>query len=450
LLICDEGHRLKNLESQTYVALNALECKRRVLLSGTPIQNDLLEYFSLVNFVNPGLLGTSAEFRKEFENPILKSRDADCTMKTKEDGEQKLTDLLKIVNQCMIRRTNDILSKYLPPKIEMVISIPLLTTQKEMYLDFVSRKCNENEALEESGPSSLQSITALKKICNHPALVWPLTEQREFGFLRKHFPSGFSPRKFDPLLSSKMILLDAILAVTKATSDDKFVLVSNYTQTLDVCQDLCRLRGYGFCRLDGSMAIKKRAKLVAQFNDKDSTDFVFMLSSKAGGCGLNLIGANRLIMFDPDLNPANDDQAMARVWRDGQKKRCFIYRMVAAGTIEEKMLQRQLHKKALSGVVVDEYSSEDSRRFSVSELRELFAFKESKSVIHDSLNCKRCVNGIEMKKPEKGSDPTDLGCWNHTEKPGQCPDIVLRRCWDHNKALVSFLFHAQSHEAVQK
>ena len=176
------------------------------------------------------------------------------------------------------------------------------------------------------------------------------------------------------------------------------------------------LRGYGFCRLDGSMAIKKRAKLVSQFNDPDSTDFVFMLSSKAGGCGLNLIGANRLIMFDPDWNPANDDQAMARVWRDGQKKRCFIYRMVAAGTIEEKMLQRQLHKKALSGVVVDEYSTEDSRRFSVSELRELFAYKESKSVIHDSLNCKRCVNGIEIKKPEKGSDPTDLGCWNHTEK----------------------------------
>ena len=107
------------------------------------------------------------------------------------------------------------------------------------------------------------------------------------------------------------------------------------------------LRGSGFCRLDGSMAIKKRAKLVSQFNDPDSTDFVFMLSSKAGGCGLNLIGANRLIMFDPDWNPANDDQAMARVWRDGQKKRCFIYRMVAAGTIEEKMLQRQLHKKAL-------------------------------------------------------------------------------------------------------
>ena len=108
-----------------------------------------------------------------------------------------------------------------------------------------------------------------------------------------------------------MMLLDSILALTKASSDDKFVLVSNYTQTLDVCQDLCKMRGYGYCRLDGSMAIKKRAKLVAQFNDPDSSDFVFMLSSKAGGCGLNLIGANRLIMFDPDWNPANDDQVQS-------------------------------------------------------------------------------------------------------------------------------------------
>ena len=120
------------------------------------------------------------------------------------------------------------------------------------------------------------------------------------------------------------------------------------------------MRGYGFVRLDGSMAIKKRAKLVAEFNDPASEDFVFMLSSKAGGCGLNLIGANRLIMFDPDWNPANDEQAMARVWRDGQKKRCFIYRLVAAGTIEEKMLQRQLHKKALSGVVVDSHDVDES------------------------------------------------------------------------------------------
>ena len=217
------------------------ECKRRVLLSGTPIQNDLLEYYSLVNFVNPGLLGTSAEFRKSFENPILKSRDADCTMKQKEVGEEKLKEMLRTVQQCMIRRTNDILSKYLPPKVEMVIAIPLLESQKQMYKEFVKNNCKKLEASDENSPSSLQSITALKKICNHPALVYPLVNQNEFRFLAKYF-SNYNPRQFDPFLSSKMMLLDSILALTKSSSDDKFVLVSNYTQTLDVCQDLCRLR----------------------------------------------------------------------------------------------------------------------------------------------------------------------------------------------------------------
>lgn len=154
-----------------------------------------------------------------------------------------------------------------------------------------------------------------------------------------------------PELSGKVMLLDFMLAAIKANSDDKVVLVSNYTQTLDYFQKLCekryarilsfnplimlfccslfQCRKYSYVRLDGTMTIKKRSKIVSEFNDPNSKHFIFMLSSKAGGCGLNLIGANRLFMFDPDWNPANDDQAMARVWRDGQKKPCFIYRLLA-------------------------------------------------------------------------------------------------------------------------
>lgn len=135
-------------------------------------------------------------------------------------------------------------------------------------------------------------------------------------------------RELRPELGGKIMLLDVILASIKSNTTDKIVLVSNYTQTLDLFEKLCRKRSYSYVRLDGSMTIKKRSKVVDEFNKPDSNQFIFMLSSKAGGCGLNLIGANRLIMFDPDWNPANDDQAMARVWRDGQKKPCYIYRLL--------------------------------------------------------------------------------------------------------------------------
>ena len=120
LVLCDEGHRLKNSENQTYQALMSLKAKRRVLLSGTPIQNDLLEYFSLVHFVNEGILGTAATFRKHFENPILRGRDADATEADHQRGVEKLQELAAIVNRCIIRRTQALLSKYLPTKVEEV------------------------------------------------------------------------------------------------------------------------------------------------------------------------------------------------------------------------------------------------------------------------------------------------------------------------------------------
>lgn len=167
------------------------------------------------------------------------------------------------------------------------------------------------------------------------------------------------------------MLLDCMLASIKSNTTDKIVLVSNYTQTLDLFEKLSAKRGYGYVRLDGSMTIKKRSKVVDEFNISDSSIFIFMLSSKAGGCGLNLIGANRLIMFDPDWNPANDDQAMARVWRDGQKKPCFIYRLLATGSIEEKIFQRQTHKKALSTTVVDN-NEDNERHFTQDDLKDLF------------------------------------------------------------------------------
>ncbi|CAI5777252.1 repair and recombination RAD54-like [Podarcis lilfordi] len=442
-----EGHRLKNSDNQTYQALNSLKTARRVLISGTPIQNDLLEYFSLVHFVNSGILGTAQEFKKHFEIPILKGRDADASEAGRHKGEERLKELISIVNRCLIRRTSDILSKYLPVKIEQVVCCRLTPLQADLYKRFL-KQAKPAEELKEGNMSvsSLSSITSLKKLCNHPALIYEKCVEEEEGFVGalQLFPSGYSTKSVEPQLSGKMLVLDYILAVTRSTSNDKVVLVSNYTQTLDLFEKLCRARRYLYVRLDGTMSIKKRAKIVERFNSISNPEFIFMLSSKAGGCGLNLIGANRLVMFDPDWNPANDEQAMARVWRDGQKKTCYIYRLLSTGTIEEKIFQRQTHKKALSSCVVDE-EQDVERHFSLGELKELFTLNETTtSDTHDKIKCRRCVNGHQVRPPPDGSDCTsDLSQWNHCAEKRGLQDTVLKAAWD---AAVTFTFHHHSHE----
>ncbi|KAJ6659422.1 hypothetical protein lerEdw1_018656 [Lerista edwardsae] len=447
LVICDEGHRLKNSDNQTYQALNSLNTPRRVLISGTPIQNDLLEYFSLVHFVNSGILGTAQEFKKHFEIPILKGRDAEASETERQKGEERLKELINIVNRCLIRRTSDILSKYLPVKIEQIVCCRLTPLQTELYKHFL-KQAKPAEDLKEGkiSVSSLSSITSLKKLCNHPALIYEKCVEEEGGFVGalQLFPPGYSTKSLEPQLSGKMLVLDYILAVTRSTSDDKVVLVSNYTQTLDLFEKLCRARRYLYVRLDGTMSIKKRAKVVERFNSPSNPEFIFMLSSKAGGCGLNLIGANRLVMFDPDWNPANDEQAMARVWRDGQKKTCYIYRLLSTGTIEEKIFQRQTHKKALSSCVVDE-EQDVERHFSLGELKELFTLNETTtSDTHDKIKCRRCVNGHQVRLPPDGSDCTsDLSQWNHAAEKRGLQDTVLKAAWD---AAVTFTFHHHSHE----
>jgi len=212
-----------------------------------------------------------------------------------------------------------------------------------------------------------------------------------------------------------MVVLERFLAKMHTETDDKIVLISNFTQTLDVFEKLCRDRRYGCLRLDGTMPTTKRQKLVDRFNDPNGRDTVFLLSSKAGGCGINLIGANRLVLFDPDWNPASDMQALARVWRDGQKKDCFVYRFVATGTVEEKIFQRQSHKQNLSSCVVDE-KEDIERHYTGDNLRQLFQYKDVPCETHDLFKCKRC------HQPDKGGRQHtkasamlygDTSTWNH-------------------------------------
>ncbi|XP_052199015.1 protein CHROMATIN REMODELING 25 [Diospyros lotus] len=410
LLICDEAHRLKNDQTLTNRALAALSCKRRILLSGTPMQNDLEEFYAMVNFANPGILGDAAYFRRYYEMPIIGGREPTATEEEKKLGDERSVELSAKVNQFILRRTNALLSNHLPPKIVEVVCCKLAPLQLELYNHFVHSR-NVKQAITEEMKQSkiLACITALKKLCNHPKLIYDTIKSGSSG--KSGFEdcsSLFPPEMFSGRsgswtggdgawveLSGKMHVLARLLAQLRQRTDDRIVLVSNYTQTLDLFAQLCRERRYPFLRLDGTTSISKRQKLVNCFNDPLKDEFVFLLSSKAGGCGLNLIGGNRLVLFDPDWNPANDKQAAARVWRDGQKKRVYIYRFLSAGTIEEKVYQRQMSKEGLQKVIQQEQTDKTNAQgnfLSTEDLRDLFTFHDVRSDIHEKMGCIRCPN----------------------------------------------------------
>ncbi|RDW73798.1 hypothetical protein BP5796_07240 [Coleophoma crateriformis] len=448
LMLCDEGHRLKNGDSQTFTALNSLNVSRRVILSGTPIQNDLSEYFSLISFANPDLLGSRLEFRKRYELPILRGRDAAGSESDRQKGDECLKELLGLVNKFIIRRTNDILSKYLPVKYEHVVFCNLAPFQLDLYRYFITSP-DIKALLRGKGSQPLKAIGMLKKLCNHPDL---LNLAEDLPGCEQFWPDDYVPkesrgrdRDIRPWYSGKMRVLDRMLARIRQDTNDKIVLISNYTQTLDMFDKLCRHRGYGSLRLDGTMNVTKRQKLVDKFNDPNGEEFVFLLSSKAGGCGINLIGANRLVLFDPDWNPAADQQALARVWRDGQKKDCFVYRFIATGTIEEKIFQRQSHKQSLSSCVVD--SAEDvERHFTLDSLRELFQYQEkTTSDTHDTFKCKRCKPDGKQYIKAPATLYGDTSTWNHFVNEGlkSIQDLLLRQ--ESEEDAVSAVFQYISH-----
>lgn len=455
LMLCDEGHRLKNSDNMTYKVLNAMDVKRRVVLSGTPIQNNLKEYFSLLSFAIPDLVGSPTEFKKNYGNHITRARDADATEQDIEIGDQKLQELSTLVSSFIIRRTNDLLTKFLPRKYEHVVFCELSPFQRALYNVFIKSEevrrllREQGNKSTSSGTTTLQAITLLKKLCNHPDLI---DLPRALPGSEECFPDGYVPvsmrgardRDVNTVYSGKFQVLERMLATIRAQSDDKIVIISNYTETLNLVEKMCRTMRYGVLRLDGTMTIKKRQKYVDQFNDPEGSEFIFLLSSKAGGCGINLIGANRLILLDPDWNPASDQQALARVWRDGQKKHCFVYRFIATGSIEEKVFQRQSAKQSLSATVVDE--KEDVERvFSTQDLRQLFKVQNSTPCdTHDTFKCKRCKDGVQVLKAP-AMLYGDTTTWNHFAKS------QLHKIEDHllqNEApldVVSYVFQYISH-----
>ncbi len=326
----------------------------------------------MADFVNPGILGSLAAFRSAFDSPISRSRDPNCSGREKMLGEARSKELTRLTSSFVLRRTADLLRKFLPEKNELVVFCPLTTLQKTIYKAILRSKAVSN-LVANSGTSSmggiaLSCLTKLKKVSNHPSLVFSDSKDGEKDVedhdVLAHFPEDFDPiaAAIRPELSGKLLLLDQLVTAIVTKTSDKLVVVSNYTQTLDLLASVFSCRGIKSLRLDGSLKSTERTALVDRFNASYSTERIFLLSAQAGGVGLNLIGGNRLILFDCSWNPgiaavqllssvlltavsAVDIQAMARIWRDGQKKPVWIYRLLSVGSIDEKMFQRQLRKQ---------------------------------------------------------------------------------------------------------
>ncbi|ETI19661.1 hypothetical protein G647_08673 [Cladophialophora carrionii CBS 160.54] len=421
IVICDEGHRLKTMKNKAAQAIESLNTKRRVILSGTPIQNDLGEFFSMVNFVNDGVLGSPKGFIRDYEKPIMRSRQPDATADEIERGQEASEDMSRITSPFILRRTADILSDFLPPKTEYVLFCKPTPAQAKIYRNVI-RSPMFHSALR-SPDTAFQLITILKKLCNSPALMDPMsgnddaTPSSSLVALNDMLPDGFS-RLYQNSVSSKIRLLDQLLQQIHRTTDEKVVIISNYTSTLNLIEQLARNSNYESLRLDGSVPAKKRQALVDQFNQSPpAKSFLFLLSARAGGVGLNLIGASRLVLFDVDWNPATDDQAIARIHRQGQKRHCKIYRFLIKGGLEERIWQRQVVKRALADSIMQGGASAASNSFDPSgrgkgststfsqdELKDLFRLDESEGLrTHDLIEC-RCEGA-----GQEAGDDSDIG-----------------------------------------
>ncbi|BFZ62062.1 helicase [Saitoella coloradoensis] len=409
IIVCDEGHRLKAVNNKLAAAIRSLSCLRRIILSGTPIQNDLGEFWTMSDFINPGLLQSYATFKKEFEGPVIKSRQPGAMKKDIEKGKARSEALTALTRMFVLRRTADVLSNYLLPKVEYVVFCRPTAQQVQIYKALLDspalRRCTEGSDMS----AHLQAITALKKVCNAPSLLLDKSKDEEDDFslyanlakVMKGF-GGSGLRK-----SGKLHVLERLVTILRGVTDEKIVIVSGYTQTLDVIQDLLGSKGMSYLRLDGSTPSNKRQEYVDKFNRTNADEaFAFLLSAKSGGAGINLVGASRLVLFDTDWNPSVDLQAMARIHRDGQKRQVYIYRFLTTGCIDEKIYQRQVTKQGLSDQFMDQKKT-GGNSFTQAELRDLFTLHTgTECQTHELLGCTCASKGDNI--PDTKDDAVEI------------------------------------------
>lgn len=331
-LMVDEAHRLKNNESALYRELSQWSFKSKLLVTGTPLQNNMRELWCLLHFLHPEKFPSSEEFEANYD--------------TKEQaGVQRLHQAL---GPHLLRRVIKDVEKSLPPKNERILRVPMTPLQKQYYKWILTRNFKElNKSSKGSQVTLLNIIMDLKKCCNHPFLF----ESARENYNTIPMEGGGSDVDRLVVTSGKMVLVDKLLRRLKETGH-RVLIFSQMVRVLDILSEYMTLRGFRHQRLDGSTPAHQRHQAMERFNAPSSEDFAFLLSTRAGGLGINLATADTVLLFDSDWNPQNDLQAMSRAHRIGQKEIVNIYRLVASGSVEEDILERAKRKMVLDHVVI--------------------------------------------------------------------------------------------------
>lgn len=334
-LIVDEGHRLKNHECALAQTLAGYDIRRRLLLTGTPIQNSLQELWSLLNFLLPHIFNSVTHFEDWFNAPFADRGDISLT---EEEQLLIIRRLHHVIRPFILRRKKDEVEKYLPGKSQVILKCDMSAWQKVYYQQVtdVGRVGLDNG----TGKSkSLQNLTMqLRKCCNHPYLF----VLGDYNMWRREEVTR---------ASGKFELLDRLLPKLKRAGH-RVLLFSQMTRLMDILEIYLQLHDYKYMRLDGSTKTEERGTLLKQFNAPDSPFFMFLLSTRAGGLGLNLQTADTVIIFDSDWNPQMDQQAEDRAHRIGQKKEVRVFVLVSVGSIEEVILERAKQKMGIDAKVI--------------------------------------------------------------------------------------------------
>ncbi|KAI1861089.1 hypothetical protein JX265_009708 [Neoarthrinium moseri] len=375
-IVLDEGHLIKNPKAKISVAVKKLPSNHRLILTGTPIQNNVLELWSLFDFLMPGFLGTEKVFLDRFAKPIAASRFSKASSKEQEAGALAIEALHKQVLPFLLRRLKEEVLDDLPPKILQNYYCDLSDLQRKLFDDFNKRqgkKISETAGREdkEAKQHIFQALQYMRKLCNSPALVMtPANKMYDDTqrLLAKQGTSIDDPVHAPKLSALKDLLVDCGIGVEGTDSNDplyqpikphRALVFCQMKEMLDMVQNTVLKRmlpSVSYLRLDGSVEANKRQDIVNKFNSDPSYD-VLLLTTSVGGLGLNLTGADTVIFVEHDWNPQRDLQAMDRAHRIGQKKVVNVYRLITRGTLEEKILSLQAFKIDVASTVVNQQNA---------------------------------------------------------------------------------------------